>query len=689
MKRFSSDLDSSRFFSVKRPRDDRFDLAISTLVSQGIATPNQVFYNLRRYLAEPGHRDYFCQQGALTKLCSLLSLTADREKQASILEVLLTLAHHKASMVELGQSYIVQLFLMAEQGDTLGINQQAIRLLAALALHAAVNSDFYKPENIQRLEQLLVVNDDVVQTQAMETLLDLLQNDACRAVALSSTTIASLCRLHEQDDRVTEDNFLAIMMKLSMDKSNFSGIREAGAIPRLISCLHEHENTLKIILYLSQNMDNQAVIHANQGIEALVNLAISQKNIKPLGVICFLANNPEYRPGIAGKIPSQLIGELVRYIHLNTKSCSKSAFRLLCEMKLEAADLQTIRKNGGIHVLVKFLMDLDLRGQAAKILVELVKNSSSMQELLYANGMTHLRPLLTDDDSQTQHHATTLLQALQTHQQASTFKTIPYESLSFTAKILGQGGFGKVVQGQWLQHTPVAIKTLLKIGATQEDLQEFSDEGILHSSLSHPNIVALYGAYLAPGRYGLVLELLSDGSLSQVIERKRLTPVKRQVYAMDISRGLSYLNTQLIVHCDLKPQNILIGGGKAKLADFGSAVRLSSLSQLTTGQVSQVGTWCYAAPEVIQHNRASFASDVWSFSMVLWEMAIGDRPYKEFNETQVKQRVQNGIKPGTLLAVQEKTSKPYADLIGACWEARAERRPIIQSVAESVSNFPK
>tara|TARA_R110002126_G_scaffold17798_2_gene68888 strand:+ start:62076 stop:63815 length:1740 start_codon:yes stop_codon:yes gene_type:complete len=551
------------------------------------------------------------------------------------------------------------------------------------------STDSYNPLNIQRLEQLLAATNDVVRIHAMKTLLDLLKNDACTSVALSPATIASLCQLRERDELVTEDDFLAIMFKLSREESNASGIREAGAIPRLISCLHEHENALQAIACLSKNTDNHAVIHANQGIEALVNRAISQKDIRPLGIICFLAKNKEYRQDIASKIPSQVIGKLTQCLCYKDKRFAEDAFSLLCEVKLEAEDLQTFSQNGGMTVLVKFLMNFELRGLAVKLLVEFVNDSRSLQILLDANGMTHVRPLLMDDDRQTQHHATTVLQALQTHQQASTLKTIPYESLRFTSKKLGRGGMAQVIQGQWLLHTPVAIKTLRDDKANYHDGQKLKREGILHSRMSHPNIVALYGAYQTPMQYGLVLELLSDGSLSQAIDRKRLTPKKRQAYAMDISRGLSYLNTELIVHGDLKPGNILLGGGQAKLADFGHAVRLTSASQLTTGQVSQVCTWEYAAPEVVQYHRASFASDVWSFSIILWEMAIGEWPYKGFNETEIKQRVQDGIKPGELQAVQEKTSKPYADLIAACWEARAERRPSIQSVADSVSNFPK
>lgn len=739
MKRSFSDPVRDSFISEgKRSRGTRFDFVIDRLVVEGIETPNSVFQDLRRYLSFPEHRDYFVQRDALTYLCPLLSIVLEQEKQVSILQVLLTLVHHKASIIELDKSIVNLFFLITNPLETIEVYQHTSRLLAALALNSAHDSDFFKHENIQRLEQLMTSTDAMVQVNATEIIVNLLTNDACRTLALSSATIATLFQAQEQEGLLIEEyDFIAMMVKLSGNAANFAAIREAGgigllvesldkpdlrknalvalarlsvgianhriiresgAIPVLISLLHDHDDAIKIMFGLSKNIDNHAVIHANQCVEALVHLIINQEDSKPLAVVCELARNAEYRPAIASKLSSQVIGRLVNYLHIKHGHMYESALGLLCEMELAAADLQKIRQGRGIDALVKLLSNFDLRGQAAKLLVELSKDQQSLQLLLDSNGITHLIPLLTDDDSQTQSYATTLLQALQTchptlgqtHQRVSTLTSIPYDALRITAKKLGQGGFGQVVQGQWLQHTSVAIKMLLNTRATKKDLQDLKDEGILHSGLNHPNIVALYGAYQAPGQYGLVLELLPNGSLSQVIDRKQLTCKKRQAYAMDICRGLAYLNVELIVHGDLKPHNILIGGGGAKLADFGHAQRLASKSQLTTGQVSQVCTWNYAAPEVIQYKQASFASDVWSFSMIVWEMAIGTWPFKECNNTdEIKQRIQAGIKPGTLQAVQEKTSKPYADLLAACWKARAEDRPSIESVAESVSILPK
>ncbi|MDF1827593.1 MAG: protein kinase [Legionellaceae bacterium] len=736
MKRSLSDLDSSSRVAVKRSRSDRFDLEVSILDFQGIDTPNDVFLNLRRYLVESAHQDYFLQHGGFLKLCSLLSLTTDKKKQASMLEVLLTItrAHHQASIIELGKSQLAQLLSMAEQDDSLVVNQQAVRLLAAIALNVTPESDFYKPENIQRLEQLMVAADDVVRTLAMETLQNLLQNDACQDLALSPATIASLFSLREPADPVMEENLLEMMLQLSKNQANFSGIqeaggmrflvesldqprrrktaisvlarlstsmtnhrmmRESGVIPVLISCLQDHSDALMAMCFLAKNTDNHAIIHANQCVEALVQLTISQKNYRPLSIICLLAKNKEYTQDISAKLPIQILSELTHCLRLKDQNFAEGAFILFREIKLEITDLQTVRKNGGINALVKFLLNFERRGQAVKLLIELVKDKQSLQILFKENGMTHLIPLLTDSDTQTQQDATILLQALQTchpasqqtHQQVSMFKTIPYESLHFTEKKLGRGGFGQVVRGEWLQHTPVAIKTLVNARASKAELQKLKNEGILHSSLKHPNIVALYGAYQTPEQYGLVLELMS-GNLSKII--KKLTSTKRQAYAMDISRGLAYLNTELVVHGDLKPQNILIEGGRAKLADFGLSIRLASKRELTTGQVTQVCTWNYAAPEVVQYHQASFSSDIWSFSMVLWHMATGTLPYRECSHTcEIKQRIQAGETPGTLQAVEEKTSKPYADLIAACWESRAQDRPSIQSVAESVSRLPK
>jgi serine/threonine protein kinase len=255
---------------------------------------------------------------------------------------------------------------------------------------------------------------------------------------------------------------------------------------------------------------------------------------------------------------------------------------------------------------------------------------------------------------------------------------------------LGQGTYGMVVRGVWLNHTPVAMKKHVKAQPTKQAIKVLTDEATLLGRLIHPNIVTLYGVYLlqAPDQYGLVLELMSS-NLSAVI--KDLTCMTRQAYAMDIIQGLVYVHSQDVIHCDLKPANILIEGNKAKLCDFGHAKRLKTSRQRQTGQVTQTCTWPYAAPEVVRNKQSSFASDVWSFSMVLWEMAMGTWPYSNcgVDDYEVKKCITENQKPSTQEAIEERTSKDYADLIAACWKERAQDRPSTQSVAHSVSVLPQ
>lgn len=95
--------------------------------------------------------------------------------------------------------------------------------------------------------------------------------------------------------------------------------------------------------------------------------------------------------------------------------------------------------------------------------------------------------------------------------------------------------------------------------------------------------------------------------------------------ACDILRGLAYLHHNRIVHLDLKPQNILIDEMfRLKICDFGEAHFLSSLERCG------VGTITYAAPEILAEEDYDERADVFSFSIVLWEMIHRDFPYKVF-----------------------------------------------------------
>ncbi|KAA8541917.1 hypothetical protein F0562_023069 [Nyssa sinensis] len=202
---------------------------------------------------------------------------------------------------------------------------------------------------------------------------------------------------------------------------------------------------------------------------------------------------------------------------------------------------------------------------------------------------------------------------------------------NFSVK-LGQGGFGSVYQGKLPDGTQVAVKKLEGIG---QGKKEFRAEVSIIGSIHHVHLVKLRG-FCAEGSHRLlVYEYMGNGSLDRWIFRKNreghvLDWETRFNIALGTAKGLAYLHEECdvkIVHCDIKPENVLLDDNfLAKVSDFG-------LAKLMGREESQVytavrGTRGYLAPEWISSYAISEKSDVYSFGMVLLEI-IGGR--KNFN----------------------------------------------------------
>lgn len=150
-------------------------------------------------------------------------------------------------------------------------------------------------------------------------------------------------------------------------------------------------------------------------------------------------------------------------------------------------------------------------------------------------------------------------------------------------------------------------------------------------------------------------------------------------------------------HGSCEPLNILVtsphddeDGWIFKITDFGAAHSLINSSYLATTASSQthnptgVGTLPYEAPEIVLMGakKLSFASDVYSFSMVMWELLHPEQPYPWFGEFQgnaqfIRDAVQHGRRPKI---TNEHFSKSYIKLMLMCWEQSMEKRPTFQMV---------
>lgn len=191
--------------------------------------------------------------------------------------------------------------------------------------------------------------------------------------------------------------------------------------------------------------------------------------------------------------------------------------------------------------------------------------------------------------------------------------------------LIGSGGFGTVYKGVLPDKSVVAVKKIGNIGI--QGKKDFCTEIAVIGNIHHVNLVKLKG-FCAQGRHRLlVYEYMNRGSLDRNLfgGEPVLEWQERFDVALGTARGLAYLHSgcvQKIIHCDIKPENILLQDQfQAKISDFGLSKLLSAeQSGLFT---TMRGTRGYLAPEWLTNSAITEKTDVYSFGMVLLELVSG------------------------------------------------------------------
>jgi serine/threonine-protein kinase len=179
-----------------------------------------------------------------------------------------------------------------------------------------------------------------------------------------------------------------------------------------------------------------------------------------------------------------------------------------------------------------------------------------------------------------------------------------------------------------LLERPVALKILHEQYTQDEDyVERFRREARAAAQLSHPNIVTVIDRGESDGRQFIVFEYVPGENLKEYVVRRGRLPVREALeLGIQIGRALGFAHTAGLVHRDVKPQNVLLGGDEAKVTDFGIARSLDVQEGMTqTGTV--MGTSDYIAPEQASGRRVDALSDVYSLGIVLYEMLAGEPPY--------------------------------------------------------------
>ena len=208
---------------------------------------------------------------------------------------------------------------------------------------------------------------------------------------------------------------------------------------------------------------------------------------------------------------------------------------------------------------------------------------------------------------------------------------IERDEIIVTGEVLGKGGWGEVKVGVF-RGTKVAVKTLYEVIVNDYYLRLFSREMEVASRVRHPNLLQFIGATKV-GQLMIITELMPT-SLRRELEKHSLLRSQVISIATNVVSALNYLHSfrpRPILHRDVSSANVLLepsagNNWKGKLSDYGSANLMDNIS------TSNPGSPVYSAPEASTPSLHSAAMDIYSFGILLIEMATGQFPSPEAHE---------------------------------------------------------
>nr|KYP55472.1 putative LRR receptor-like serine/threonine-protein kinase At1g74360 family [Cajanus cajan]KYP67247.1 putative LRR receptor-like serine/threonine-protein kinase At1g74360 family [Cajanus cajan] len=415
--------------------------------------------------------------------------------------------------------------------------------------------------------------------------------------------------------------------RLDLSYNNFS-----GPLPVDISQM----SSLKFLM-LSYNQFNGSIPPQFGNMTQLQALDIAFNNLtgpipSSLGNLSsllwlMLANN-----SLSGEIPPEL-GNCVPIVVLNITSnkfsgeIPEEVGNMKCLMNL---DLSYNNFSGTFPTNLNKLTELNKFNISYNPLISGVVPSTG-QFATFEKESYLGNPLLILPDSGSSPWMSDTVKVIRLNKTAFTHDDILKATSSFSEeRIIGKGGFGTVYKGVFSDGRHVAVKKLQREGLEGE--KEFKAEMEVLSGHGfgwpHPNLVTLYGWCLNGSEKILIYEYIEGGSLEDVVtDRTRLTWRRRLEVATDVARALVYLHHECypaVVHRDVKASNVLLDkDGKAKVTDFGLARVVDAGDSHVSTMVA--GTVGYVAPEYGHTWQATTKGDVYSFGVLVMELATGRR----------------------------------------------------------------
>mmetsp|Transcript_6895 Transcript_6895/g.14210 ORF Transcript_6895/g.14210 Transcript_6895/m.14210 type:complete len:1258 (-) Transcript_6895:1935-5708(-) len=263
------------------------------------------------------------------------------------------------------------------------------------------------------------------------------------------------------------------------------------------------------------------------------------------------------------------------------------------------------------------------------------------------------------------------------------FEIAPHDIL--IQEEIGRGGFGTVYKGRYHGKRVAVKKIHPQTVKSRKAIEEFQREIGVLCRLRHPNILLFMGACTKPPNLMIITEFMARGTLFDLLHRSntRLTLKMVVGFALDVCRGVLYLHRCRLLHRDLKSSNMMLDDELVvKVGDFGLTRPVSGPTAPMTGQT---GTFQYMAPEVLSSRPYSEKADVFSFGVLLWELAARRLPYFGLEPMQVGLAVVNqGLRP----SIPPECSPALVKIIKLCWDQDPHRRPNLDQAMKLLENVP-